>query len=42
MDALLSDDQNLGIGKGDSSEANIKLSVLQLAVYDAIAITKEA
>ena len=41
-DELLSDYRILSIWKILLSDANIKLSVLQLAVYDAIAITKEA
>ena len=40
MDALLSDYQTLGIGKGCSSEANLRLKVAQLAVDDAIALAK--
>ena len=41
-DALLSDCQTLGIVKGYSSEAKLKLRVSQLAVDDAIEIVKEA
>ena len=41
-DTLIYDYQNLGIGKGDSSEAKLQLSVSQLAVDDAIALAKAA
>ena len=39
---LLYDYQTLGIGKGDSSEAKLRLNVAQLAVDDAIALEKAA
>ena len=41
-DALLSYYRTLGIRKGDLSEAKIRLRVLQLAVYDDIALAKLA
>ena len=39
-DALLSGNRTLGIGKRDSSEVNLQLSVLQLSMYDAISLAK--
>ena len=42
IDALLSDCQTLGIGKGDSSKMKIGLKAAQLAVDDAIALEKSA
>ena len=39
---LLSDYRTLGIGKGDSSEAKLRLRVLQLAVHNAISLAKSA
>ena len=41
-DALISDYQTLGIGKGNSSEAKQRLKVAQLAVEDTIALAKAA
>ena len=38
--SLLSDYQNLGIVKGDSSESKLRLSVFQLSVYNVIALAK--
>ena len=40
--ALLSDYRTLGIGKGDSKETKIQLKFAQLAVDDAIALSKSA
>ena len=41
-DAILSGYSNLGIRKGDSSEAKLQLIVLLLVVNDAIALSKAA
>ena len=41
-DALLYYHLTLGIGKGESSQSNLQLSALQLAVSDAIALSKVA
>ena len=41
-DALISYFLTIGIGKGYSSEVKLQLSFLQLSVYDAIAVAKEA
>ena len=40
IDVLLSDYQNLGIGKGDSSETKIQLKIAKIAVDDTIEISK--
>ena len=41
-DVLLSDYQNLGIDKGDSSETKTQLKITQIAVGDTIALAKAA
>ena len=40
IDALRSDYLTLGIGKGDSSETNMRLKIAQIAVEDSIALAK--